>query len=179
MKNPFSFILIAAALFLLFSGEFGFFIPALILFFVINSVQSKKKNQQRRPPGRGRGYDPYQRRRQRDTRPQYEQQRRRPTTPPRPRQKPKPRPKPNPQKNSGVTKYKDYDYEGAIEDFKKALKIESNDIPTHFNIACAYSLTEEKDLAYQHIDYAVQLGFKDFEKIKTHDVSFNKIFYKN
>ena len=57
-------------------------------------------------------------------------------------QKPRPRKRPNPYKKSGVEKYKEYEYEGAIEDFKKALEIDPKDIPTHFNIACAYSLTE-------------------------------------
>lgn len=75
----------------------------------------------------------------------------------------------NPFKKSGVEKYKDYDYDGAIDDFTKALQIEDRDPAVHFNLACAYSLTEQKDLAYQHLSKAVQFGFKDLEKIKTHD----------
>ncbi len=165
MKNPFPIILIVVGVFLLFSGKFGFFIPALVLFFIFNATQNSQKKQRRRNQPRGTGYDPYQQRRQR---PRYEE-RRRQSPPPKPRQKPRPRPKPNPYKNSGVTKYKDFDYEGAIEDFKKALEINPNDIATHFNLACAYSLTEQKEEAYKHIDRAVSLGFKDFNRIKTHD----------
>lgn len=76
---------------------------------------------------------------------------------------------PNPYKVNGIKKYKEFDLEGAIEDFKKGLEITPKDISLHFNIACAYSLTEQVDLAYNHLDKAVSLGFNDFEKIKTHD----------
>ncbi|MEM6377112.1 MAG: SHOCT domain-containing protein, partial [Bacteroidota bacterium] len=40
---------------------------------------------------------------------------------------------------------------------------------THFNIACSYSLNEEVDHAFYHLDRAVALGFNDFRKIKEHD----------
>ena len=90
-----------------------------------------------------------------------------------PARKPKPAPTPvkrnNPFKTSGVVKFKDYDYEGAIEDFKKALEIDEKDIAVHFNIACAYSLMEDKDQAFYHLSRATELGFNDTEKIKTHD----------
>ncbi len=75
----------------------------------------------------------------------------------------------NPYKISGIKKYKEFDLEGAIEDFKKGLEINPNDIALHFNMACAYSLTEQVDKAYLHIDRAVALGFNDFDKLKTHD----------
>lgn len=170
MKNPLIIILIVAGVFLLISGKLGFFIPAVVLFFVFKANQGNKKRRQehQEPRSTGRwGYDPDNRRRASPPRSEFE--RRRPGPPPRPRQQPKARPKPNPYKNSGVVKYKDFDYSGAIEDFKKALDIDPNDIPSHFNIACAYSLTEQKDLAFRHLDKAVQLGYKDFEKLKTHD----------
>ena len=182
MKNPFSIILVIAAIALFVSGQTGFFIP-MIMFIVAANLNKKDKVTRR---GRGRTtttttttttrgtrgqYDPYRRQKEQEARRRrnYEQQTRRPKAPPRPRKQPKARPKPNPYKTSGVAKYKDFDYDGAIEDFKKAIEINGNDIPTHFNLACAYSLTEEKDLAYKHIDLAVNLGFKDLEKIKTHD----------
>lgn len=75
----------------------------------------------------------------------------------------------NPYKVNGIKKYKEFDLEGAIDDFKKGLEIHPKDISLHFNIACAYSLTEQVDKAYSHLDKAVSLGFNDFEKIKTHD----------
>lgn len=75
----------------------------------------------------------------------------------------------NPFKKSGIRKYKEYDLEEAIIDFEKGLEIEPNDVALHFNIACAYSLTEKKDLAFIHLSKAVKLGFKDFDKIQSHD----------
>lgn len=75
----------------------------------------------------------------------------------------------NQYKVSGIKKYKEFDLEGAIDDFKKGLEMHPNDISLHFNLACAYSLTEQVDKAYSHLDKAVSLGFNDFEKIKTHD----------
>ncbi|RMG85514.1 MAG: NINE protein, partial [Bacteroidetes bacterium] len=82
---------------------------------------------------------------------------------------PKQKVKANPYKQSGIAKFKDYDYDGAIEDFKKALEIAPDDIATHFNIACAYSLNEDAEKAFEHLDKAVRLGFKDFKRIKEHD----------
>ncbi len=75
----------------------------------------------------------------------------------------------NPFKKSGIKKYKEYELEGAIEDFNKGLEISPDDIALHFNLACAYSLTENKDKGFYHLSRAVKLGFKDKEKIKTHD----------
>ena len=61
----------------------------------------------------------------------------------------------NPYKINGIKKYKEFDLEGAIEDFKKGLEIQPQDISLHFNLACAYSLTEQVDKAYAHLDRAV------------------------
>ena len=74
----------------------------------------------------------------------------------------------NPYKKSGLEKFKEYDYAGAIEDFEKSLEIAPRDIATHFNIACAYSLIENAGKAYYHLDQAVAGGFSDFRKIKEH-----------
>lgn len=79
------------------------------------------------------------------------------------------RKKSNPFKKSGLEKYREFEFEAAIADFKKALQIDSNDIAVHFNMSCAYSLTEEADNAFFHLSKAVELGFVDFERIKTHD----------
>ena len=85
-----------------------------------------------------------------------------------PKPKAKPRSRNNPYKKSGIEKFKEYDYVGAIKDFKKSLEIVPNDIATHFNLACAYSLTEDADNSFYHLDKAVKLGFKDTQKIKEH-----------
>lgn len=75
----------------------------------------------------------------------------------------------NPFKKSGIRKYKEFELEDAIIDFNKGLEIDNRDVALHFNIACAYSLTEQKEKAYHHIKKAVEYGFKDYEKIQTHD----------
>ena len=72
-------------------------------------------------------------------------------------------------KADGVKKYKDYDYQGAIEDFKKSLSEKYDDPATHFNIACCYSLTERPDPAFFHLTKAVHFGFVDFDKIEKHE----------
>lgn len=75
----------------------------------------------------------------------------------------------NPYKASGIEKYKDYDYEAAIEDFKKSLNIKYNDPAVHFNLACCYSIMEEVENSFFHLDKAVDYGFVDFERIQKHD----------
>ncbi len=75
----------------------------------------------------------------------------------------------NPFKSSGLAKYKDFDLEGAIDDFNKGLDINPDDIALHYNLASAYSLTEKKELCFQHLSKAVSLGFNDFDRIMTHD----------
>ncbi|MEL6843568.1 MAG: NINE protein [Bacteroidota bacterium] len=75
----------------------------------------------------------------------------------------------NPYKLSGIRKYKDYDFEGAIEDFRKALGDDAKDVAVHFNIACAYSIMEDADKAFHHLSQAVKYGFVDFNRIHEHD----------
>lgn len=170
MKNPYSIIaLIIAMAFIFGSGIFkGFFFPVLILFFAFQySNRKSKKQPSETDPFDWRGFDPQHRRRGTD----YNRPGRYQRPPVVQKQKPvlSPKKRPNPFKKSGVAKYKEFDYEGAIEDFKKALDIDPNDIPTLFNIACAYSLTEDKEKAFFYLDKAVEKGFKDFKKIQTHD----------
>lgn len=75
----------------------------------------------------------------------------------------------NVHKKSGIKKFKEFDYPGAIEEFTKALELQPRDIAVHFNLACAYSLTENVSKAYEHIQKAVALGFNDLNKIHTHE----------
>ncbi len=72
-------------------------------------------------------------------------------------------------KESAIRKYKEFDLDGAIEDFQKSLQMEPRDIATHFNLSCAYSLTEQGDKAYSHLVKAIEFGFTDFDRINTHD----------
>ncbi|NNE25219.1 MAG: NINE protein [Saprospiraceae bacterium] len=75
----------------------------------------------------------------------------------------------NPFKKSGLRKYKEYEIEEAIEDFKKGLKIQPDDLALRFNLACAYSLLENKEEAFRYLDEAVQKGMTNYEKITSHD----------
>lgn len=75
----------------------------------------------------------------------------------------------NPYKTNGINKFKEFDFEGAIADFKKALSINSKDIAVHFNIACAYSMEEQANEAFFHLSKAVEFGFVEFERIHNHD----------
>lgn len=71
-------------------------------------------------------------------------------------------------KASGLQKFKEYDYDGAVEDFKKALENQYDDPAVHFNLACAYSLLEKPDPAFFHLTKSIHFGFVDFDKIESH-----------
>lgn len=75
----------------------------------------------------------------------------------------------NPYKQSGVEKFKEYDYDGAITDFHKALEINAKDIATHFNLACAYSLNEKTKESLYHLKQAIEYGYDNFDNIRNHD----------
>jgi len=77
--------------------------------------------------------------------------------------------KKNKYKISGDDKYKNYDFEGAIKDYDLALKVDSRDKDVHFNLACLYSLLERSEEGYFHLSKAVEHGYTDLKKIKTHD----------
>lgn len=74
----------------------------------------------------------------------------------------------NPYNKLGKQKFAEYDYEGAILDFEKSLEINPSDIAAHFNLACSYSLMENIDKSFYHLELAVAHGFKDFKKIQEH-----------
>ena len=150
-----------------FGLPFPLMIFAFVAFVIFKSATNNQSPNNNNPRNQNRN-----RRRERDynrrnRQPEYQRPARRDYE--RPASRPTPKPKSNPFKNSGIEKYKDYDYEGSIEDFEKALQINPKDIAVHFNLACAYSLTEQKDKAFEHLDKAAELGFSDFGKIKTHD----------
>lgn len=179
-NNPATFIFIFIALAFFTGGVPGFVVP-LVLFYIFYKMFAGGENRQRRNDrretrGRTRDY------RRRDT--DYERPTRstRTTRPPRSRREERSttlrtrssrksvrKSKDNPYKKSGIEKYKEYDYNGAIEDFEKSLAVDDSDVATHFNIACAYSIMENKEKSFYHLSKAVELGFHDFEKIKTHD----------
>lgn len=91
-------------------------------------------------------------------------------------QTPRPRRKPggffaSPAKwlKSGDKKFKDYDLQGALEDFKKAEEIAPNNPVVHFNLACTYSMTEDAARGFYHLEKAVVSGLKDRSIIADHE----------
>lgn len=182
-NNPSTFIFIFIA-FAMFAGGGGGFVVPLVLFYIFYKMfagngQQRDRQDRRNRRGRRRDYrntnTDFERptrntRTTRTTRPTYERREERSTR--RPERKTRStarKPRNNPYKKSGMEKYKEYDYNGAIEDFEKSLSIDDSDVATHFNIACAYSIMENKDKAFYHLSKGVELGFNDFEKIKSHD----------
>lgn len=152
-----------------------------IAFFAMDEEEFNRKYNRIYFREREAGYERYDRRRERDYRKQEREQRRRPQERPQPRanrpartqsreyqRRPKTK-RENPFKASGIQKFKDFDYDGSIRDFNKALEIAPKDIAIHFNLSCAYSLTENADKAFFHLDKAVAHGFDDFKRIKEHD----------
>jgi len=135
------------------------------IFFFVRFVMQNQANSQRHQ------------RNQRNQRTQYDRRtpQRRTESNRRTQRSPEPIPqrqyraKSNPFKKTGIQKYKDFDMDGAIIDFEQGLAIDPKDIALHFNIAAAFSLTENKEKAFYHLSEAVKHGFKDFERINTHD----------
>jgi tetratricopeptide (TPR) repeat protein len=158
-------------LFMLSINIFGLPLTAILAFFEgMKFLNSSDQEFDRKYNG---GYvqrgDPRLERRREEQMRRYENEdRSRPYDRSAPAQEPQ-RQRANPFKNSGLAKYKEFDLDGAIEDFNKGLDIDPNDVALNFNIACAYSLTEKKDEAYKHLAKAVSLGFNDFDRILTHD----------
>ncbi len=168
----------------IFSGNFSAIFPLMFIYFIANSIiggqQRRNQRDTRDSSQRNRRYDrnrEYEERNRRydkreseyDRRRREEELRRQRAPRPQPKPRTQPKPRNNPYKQSGVRKFKEYDYDGATEDFLKALEIDATDVAVHFNIACCYSLNEEKDKAFYHLSKAVGLGFKNFEKIQSHD----------
>jgi len=145
-------------------------IPFVIIFGMYNLFSGNRKSREERRHQRDERQESrnYERREQRKKKRPYEREYRR-SQPAPSRKVSKPKPKNNPYKQSGIKKYKDFEYEESIKDFEKALSIDPSDIAVHFNIACAYSLTENKEKAFEHISKAVENGFKDLPKIQEHD----------
>ena len=71
----------------------------------------------------------------------------------------------NPFKKTAYAKYKDYDLEEAIVDYKQALEIAPEDKEIHFYMSAVYSMLEKKEKSFFHFDKAVQFGLKQTRKI--------------
>ena len=100
---------------------------------------------------------------ERETRYRSERQRRRSTEPQQRRKTI------SPFKQKGIEKFRNYEFDEAVLNFKKALEYNYEDPATHFNLACCFSILEEADEAFFHLEKAVSFGFSDTKKIHSHD----------
>ena len=150
------------ALLAMFTGFQGFFIFSV--FFLVQYFMGRQKMQNQ---SRQRSTPQRRTRTNRTRQRPHQEEPRRPVQ--RAAQRPRMSSRANPFKRTGIQKYKEFDLEAAIDDFNKGLEIEPRDIALHFNIACAYSLTEQKEKAYLHIKKAVENGLQDLNRVQTHD----------
>jgi len=170
--QTFFFIIMFFVLSGMFKGGGFAFLPFILFFIVFNSIRTAKKDKK----GRGHVKESTRRRRKEYDRDRRERgrgrrdyERARSSQRKRDASRTRTASTKNPFKKSGVDKFKDYDYDGAIEDFTRALQIDNRDPSVYFNLACAYSLTEQKDLAFEALARSFSFGFNDTEKVKTHD----------
>lgn len=71
-------------------------------------------------------------------------------------------------KKNAIELFRDYEFEEAAEIFLKALEVAPNDPSIHFNLACCYSMVEEAESAFSHLQKAVECGFDAAKKIHVH-----------
>jgi len=72
-------------------------------------------------------------------------------------------------KKMGIESYRTYDYDNAIKSFHKALDFNYRDPAIHFNLACCYSILEQAENSFFHLDKSVDFGFENFKKIHEHE----------
>jgi len=72
-------------------------------------------------------------------------------------------------KSSGIKNFRSYNFEEAAEDFEMALDLSPNEPALHFNLACTYSMLEDADRGFYHLERAAELGFNKLDKIHQHD----------
>ena len=75
----------------------------------------------------------------------------------------------NPYKNYGIELYKRGDFEMAKSEFLKALGLDYEAAPIHFNLACCLSQLEEFDKSLFHLSKAIEFGYHDMDRIHEHD----------
>lgn len=71
-------------------------------------------------------------------------------------------------KKEAIELFRDYQFEEAVDLFEEASQLAPNDPSIHFNLACCYSMIEDAELAYDHLQKAVENGFDATNKIHSH-----------
>jgi len=72
-------------------------------------------------------------------------------------------------KKEGIRLFRAYHFEAARDAFLEALDIDPEDPAVHFNLACTYSMLEDADRAFFHIEEAIHFGFNDIDRIHEHE----------
>ncbi|MEQ8705817.1 MAG: NINE protein [Phaeodactylibacter sp.] len=72
-------------------------------------------------------------------------------------------------KRRGIQNFRDYRFDEAAEDFEQALSLDPENAAIHYNLAATYSMLEDEQLGFQHLEDAVEYGFDQVEKIHNHD----------
>ena len=70
---------------------------------------------------------------------------------------------------AGKEYYSGFDYFEAIAQWTKAIALEPRNAAIHYNLACAYSLTEQAEKSFYHLSEAVKFGFNNFDKLTNQD----------
>ncbi|THH40608.1 NINE protein [Neolewinella litorea] len=78
-------------------------------------------------------------------------------------------PKKDPFQISADRKYADYDFTGAIQDYRRSLNVDPRQADVHFKLACLYSIHEDTDTSLYHLSQALEHGYFDFDEMEKHD----------
>lgn len=76
----------------------------------------------------------------------------------------------NSAKKTGLKLLDEYDLEAALEEFEKALNKMPTDSEIYFHMACAYSILEKLDKAYDCLKQAIKYNLANREMIFSHDM---------
>jgi hypothetical protein len=69
----------------------------------------------------------------------------------------------------GLVKLRSFELNAAVDLFAKGLNIEVDNPQLHFYKACAHSLLEQKELAFHHLELALEHGLVNRKSIFTED----------
>jgi len=71
-------------------------------------------------------------------------------------------------KSVGINKYRDLDFAGAANSFLKSVEKFGDSPQVHFNLACCYSMLNDAEMTYLHLEKAVANGLDNVSKIHDH-----------
>jgi TM2 domain-containing membrane protein YozV len=72
-------------------------------------------------------------------------------------------------RKEAIKLFREFRYTESIDLFEKVLQDRPKDPSVHFNLACAYSLTENAPRAFFHLAEAMNSGFREKDSISTHE----------